>query len=237
VLVGTGPLERTLREQAGRLGVADRVVFAGYRRDVPALLAASDALVLASEREGLPRSVLEAMASARPVIGTDTRGIADAVGDHAGWIVPKRDARALAAAIDAAARDRAEAARRGRAARSRAEAEFALPRIIDAYEPPDRPYVDFEPRAGTGYGVSEAPRGLLYHRYRLDEAGIILDAKIVPPTSQNQLAIEDDLRGVVQRYAELGDDDLRHVCEQAIRNFDPCISCATHFLTLEVDRR
>ncbi len=109
-------------------------------------------------------------------------------------------------------------------------------RIIDAYEPPDRPYVDFEPRAGTGYGVSEAPRGLLYHRYRLDEAGIILDAKIVPPTSQNQLAIEDDLRGVVQRYAALSDDELRHVCEQAIRNFDPCISCATHFLTLEVDR-
>jgi coenzyme F420-reducing hydrogenase alpha subunit len=109
-------------------------------------------------------------------------------------------------------------------------------RIVEEYEPPERPYVEFEPVAGTGYGVSEAPRGLLYHRYRLDEAGIISDAKIVPPTSQNQLAIEDDLRGVVGRYADLPDDELRHVCEQAIRNYDPCISCATHFLALDVER-
>jgi len=110
-------------------------------------------------------------------------------------------------------------------------------RIIDAYEEPDAPAVEVEPRAGTGYGVSEAPRGLLYHRYTLDANGTIVDAKIVPPTSQNQLAIEDDLRGVVGAYAELPDDELRGLCEQTIRNYDPCISCATHFLTLEVDRR
>ena len=90
--------------------------------------------------------------------------------------------------------------------------------------------------AGVGYGVSEAPRGLLYHRYRIDADGTILDAKIVPPTSQNQLAIEDDLRAVVGRYARLGDEELRAVCEQAIRNYDPCISCATHFLDLTVER-
>ena len=93
-----------------------------------------------------------------------------------------------------------------------------------------------EPVAGVGYGVSEAPRGLLYHRYRIDADGTILDAKIVPPTSQNQLAIEDDLRAVVERYARLGDEELRAVCEQAIRNYDPCISCATHFLDLTVER-
>jgi sulfhydrogenase subunit alpha len=110
-------------------------------------------------------------------------------------------------------------------------------RIIDAYEEPDTPFVPVEPVAGTGYGASEAPRGLLYHRYRIDAEGTILDAKIVPPTSQNQLAIEDDLRGVVTRYAHLDDDGLRALCEQAIRNYDPCISCATHFLTLEVERR
>ena len=110
-------------------------------------------------------------------------------------------------------------------------------RLIDDYERPDEPAVEVEPRAGIGYGVSEAPRGLLYHRYTLDEDGTILDAKIVPPTSQNQLAIEDDLRGVVARYAALDDDQLRHVCEQAIRNYDPCISCATHFLDLRVERR
>ena len=91
--------------------------------------------------------------------------------------------------------------------------------------------------AGTGYGVSEAPRGLLYHRYRLDADGSILDAKIVPPTSQNQLAIEDDLRDVVARNTRLEDEALRALCEQTIRNYDPCISCATHFLDLEVERR
>jgi sulfhydrogenase subunit alpha len=109
--------------------------------------------------------------------------------------------------------------------------------IIGRYEEPDAPFVDVEPRAGTGYGVSEAPRGLLYHRYRLDDDGLILDAKIVPPTSQNQLAIEDDLRGVVTAYSSLPDEELRGLCEQTIRNYDPCISCATHFLTLEVERR
>jgi sulfhydrogenase subunit alpha len=109
-------------------------------------------------------------------------------------------------------------------------------RLIDAYEEPDAPFLAAEPVAGTGYGVSEAPRGLLYHRYRIDADGSILDAKIVPPTSQNQRAIEDDLRAVVGRYAHLDDDELRALCEQAIRNYDPCISCATHFLTLEVER-
>jgi sulfhydrogenase subunit alpha len=110
-------------------------------------------------------------------------------------------------------------------------------RLIEAYEPPGAPAVPVEPVAGTGYGVSEAPRGLLYHCYRLDAEGTILDAKIVPPTSQNQLAIEDDLRAVVAANAGLDDDGLRSLCEQTIRNYDPCISCATHFLDLEVVRR
>ena len=109
-------------------------------------------------------------------------------------------------------------------------------RLIEAYEEPDAPAVEVEPVAGVGYGVSEAPRGLLYHRYELDDEGTILDAKIVPPTSQNQLAIEEDLRRIVGRYAELPDDELRALLEQAIRNYDPCISCATHFLRLEVER-
>ena len=109
-------------------------------------------------------------------------------------------------------------------------------RIVEAYEEPEAPFVPVEPVAGVGYGATEAPRGLLYHRYRIDGDGTILDAKIVPPTSQNQLAIEEDLRAVVARYATLPDDELRGLCEQAIRNYDPCISCATHFLDLEVER-
>jgi coenzyme F420-reducing hydrogenase alpha subunit len=109
-------------------------------------------------------------------------------------------------------------------------------RLVAAYEQPDAPFVTVEPVAGVGHGATEAPRGLLYHRYRIGDDGTILDAKIVPPTSQNQLAIEDDLRAVVARYADLADDELRVLCEQTIRNYDPCISCATHFLRLEVER-
>ncbi|MBX5447204.1 MAG: Ni/Fe hydrogenase subunit alpha [Acidothermus cellulolyticus] len=110
-------------------------------------------------------------------------------------------------------------------------------RLIEIYERPEIPAVPVVVRPGTGYGVSEAPRGLLYHRYRLDADGTILDAKIVPPTAQNQAAIEGDVHDVVVRYRELDDEQLRHLCEQAIRNYDPCISCATHFLRLEVNRR
>jgi sulfhydrogenase subunit alpha len=110
-------------------------------------------------------------------------------------------------------------------------------RLIADYEEPDAPAVPVEPRAGVGYGCTEAPRGILYHRYRLDDDGTILDAKIVPPTSQNQRTIEEDLRGVVERSIDLPDDELALRCEQTIRNYDPCISCATHFLTLDVERR
>ena len=109
-------------------------------------------------------------------------------------------------------------------------------RIIENYEPPDAPAVEVTPRAATGYGATEAPRGLLYHRYRLDEEGRILDAKIVPPTSQNQKTIENDLRRFVSPRVDLPNDKLTWQCEQAVRNYDPCISCSTHFLKLEIIR-
>ncbi|HZP53909.1 Ni/Fe hydrogenase subunit alpha [Actinocrinis sp.] len=109
--------------------------------------------------------------------------------------------------------------------------------IIEAYQPPDPPFVPVEPRAGRGHGATEAPRGLLYHRYDLDERGLITAARIVPPTAQNQAAIEADLRLVVQAGAQLDDEHLTLHCEQAIRNYDPCISCSAHFLDLDVTRR
>ncbi|HEU5367835.1 MAG TPA: Ni/Fe hydrogenase subunit alpha, partial [Ktedonobacterales bacterium] len=109
-------------------------------------------------------------------------------------------------------------------------------RIIDGYEMPDQPAAEIQPRAATGYACTEAPRGTLYHRYRLDEAGLILDAKIVPPTSQNQKTIEEDLRQLVSRDNRLPEDQLTWRCEQTIRNYDPCISCATHFLKLHITR-
>jgi sulfhydrogenase subunit alpha len=103
-------------------------------------------------------------------------------------------------------------------------------RIIADYDEPDAPFVAFEPRAGVGHGCTEAPRGLLYHRYELDGDGTILDARIVPPTSQNQRAIEHDLWHVVEDNLDLDDEALGRLAEQTIRNHDPCISCAAHFL-------
>jgi coenzyme F420-reducing hydrogenase alpha subunit len=110
-------------------------------------------------------------------------------------------------------------------------------RIIAAYEEPDRPSVDLEVRPGIGFGCTEAPRGILYHRYQIDGDGTILDAAIVPPTSQNQPSIEDDLRAFIPAWSNLDDEALQWRCEQTIRNYDPCISCATHFLNLNVQRQ
>jgi len=109
-------------------------------------------------------------------------------------------------------------------------------RIIDHYEAPNPPAVDIQPRAGTGCGCTEAPRGILYHRYRLSDQGLILEAKIVPPTSQNQKTIEQDLWNFIPKYLDLPQEKLVWQCEQAVRNYDPCISCATHFLRVVIDR-
>ena len=102
-------------------------------------------------------------------------------------------------------------------------------RLIANYEEPDAPAVDVVPRAGVGCWATEAPRGMLYHRYEIAEDGTILAALIVPPTAQNQGSIEDDLRTVLAANLDLTDEALTGRCEQAIRNHDPCISCATHF--------
>jgi sulfhydrogenase subunit alpha len=107
-------------------------------------------------------------------------------------------------------------------------------RILEGYAKPEKTFVDVQPRSNTGCGATEAPRGLLYHRYRIDERGNILDAKIVPPTSQNQKTIEHDLRQFVSANLAMQKDRLQWRCEQAVRNYDPCISCATHALRLVV---
>ena len=109
-------------------------------------------------------------------------------------------------------------------------------RLARAYRPPEPSFVEGPLRAGVGQGITEAPRGSCYHRYEIAADGAIVSATIVPPTSQNQRQIELDLIGTVERFHALNDDDLQWRCEQAIRNYDPCISCATHFLKLDVER-
>jgi sulfhydrogenase subunit alpha len=119
--------------------------------------------------------------------------------------------------------------------------------VIDAFEeaiqlveqynaPPALSRIPYTPSAGEGCHITEAPRGLIFHRYRIGEDGLIAEAKIVPPTSQNQGQIEDDLRAFVPSVVEFDDQDATRRCEHLIRNYDPCISCATHFLKAEFDR-
>ncbi|WP_280461331.1 Ni/Fe hydrogenase subunit alpha [Nocardia carnea] len=110
-------------------------------------------------------------------------------------------------------------------------------RLIVDYRQPPRAAVPVQPRPGTGHGVSEAPRGLLYHRYGLDAEGIVRTATIVPPTSQNQAVMEEDLRRVAGANLHLSDAELTALCETTIRNYDPCISCSAHFLVLDVTGR
>ena len=111
-------------------------------------------------------------------------------------------------------------------------------RILDNYSLPVESRVGVTRRAGVGYGATEAPRGLLWHRYETTEEGLIHSARIVPPTSQNQARIEADLRVSLPRFGlEKPDDALRAYSEMLIRNYDPCISCSTHFLTMTVDRQ
>lgn len=109
-------------------------------------------------------------------------------------------------------------------------------KLVQGYVEPDKPYVDAPVRAGEGHGCTEAPRGICYHRYKIDKDGAVLDARIVPPTAQNQKVIELDLAKVVEQNLAEDDEAIKWRCEQAIRNYDPCISCATHFLTLDLDR-
>jgi sulfhydrogenase subunit alpha len=110
-------------------------------------------------------------------------------------------------------------------------------RLLQAYQRPSQPYVAAAPKAGVGYGCTEAPRGMLWHRYEMDDQGRVLSARIVPPTSQNQARIEEDLRLSIEQFGtDKPEAEIRQRAEVVIRNYDPCISCATHFLDLTVDR-
>lgn len=135
VLVGDGSLRAELEAQAASLGLRDRVLFAGERHDVPAVLAALDVVVLSSHTEGMSNALLEAMAMARPVVATAVGGNPDVVRDGVtGHLVPPREPEALAAALGRVASDLPAAAALGRAARADVAARLSLPRMVARYE-------------------------------------------------------------------------------------------------------
>ena len=104
--------------------------------------------------------------------------------------------------------------------------------LLDGYRPPARSFVPVTPREGVGRHGTEAPRGFCWHEYRTESDGTVAAARIVPPTSQNQSSMEDDLREMAPHVMELSDEEATLRCEQAIRHYDPCISCSVHFLRM-----
>ncbi len=108
--------------------------------------------------------------------------------------------------------------------------------IIESWAPPAQASLDVPHAAATGYGCTEAPRGILYNRYTVDDDGLIRDARIVPPTSQNQKSIELDLYDIAAQLAAMPHEDAVLLAEHTVRNYDPCISCSTHFLKLKIER-
>jgi len=108
--------------------------------------------------------------------------------------------------------------------------------IIETYQEPATSRLELKVRAGEGCAATEAPRGVLYHRYRINDQGLVESAKIVPPTSQNYRRMEDDLRGLLPGVLDRPEAEITQLCENLIRSYDPCISCSTHFLKLRIDR-
>lgn len=108
--------------------------------------------------------------------------------------------------------------------------------ILRSYHPPAKPRIEADSYVGEGCAATEAPRGLLYHRYTVNDAGQIAFAKIVPPTSQNQHQMESDVAAWIPRVLGEPDDVVARSCERVLRCYDPCISCSTHFLRVRWER-
>ena len=108
--------------------------------------------------------------------------------------------------------------------------------ILQDYRPTAAARMGYQYRRGEGAAATEAPRGLLYHRYGIDDRGLVTMANIIPPTSQNQSQIEDDLRNYLPKIVSQPDEQVALACERLVRSYDPCISCSTHFLKVTLER-
>jgi glycosyltransferase involved in cell wall biosynthesis len=135
VVIGGGEEESALRRLATELGIADRVLFTGTRRDVPELLAAFDVACLSSVHEGVPLAVLESMAAGLPVVATDCGALRDLVADgEEGFLVPVGDTAALAARLAQLCDGPELRAAMGARARARAEREFAIEHTVQKFQ-------------------------------------------------------------------------------------------------------
>jgi coenzyme F420-reducing hydrogenase alpha subunit len=108
--------------------------------------------------------------------------------------------------------------------------------IIESYSEPALSRAEFKVHAGEGCAATEAPRGLLYHRYRINDQGLVEFSRIVPPTAQNYHRMEDDLKAILPGVLDQPEAAIAQICEKLIRTYDPCISCSTHFVKLHLER-
>ncbi|MCJ7702605.1 MAG: Ni/Fe hydrogenase subunit alpha [Anaerolineales bacterium] len=108
--------------------------------------------------------------------------------------------------------------------------------LIEAYDPQGPCYAEVALVEGEGCGISEAPRGILYHRYKVGADGLIQFAKITPPTAQNYARMEADLWELAPQVISRPHQEASLACEHLIRSYDPCISCSTHFLKLRIEQ-
>jgi coenzyme F420-reducing hydrogenase alpha subunit len=108
-------------------------------------------------------------------------------------------------------------------------------KLVKEYKPEGPAHVELKLKEGEGAGATEAPRGLLYHRYKIDENGFVQFAKITPPTAQNLPRIEADLLAMAPKIVKMPEAEATRTAEHLVRAYDPCISCATHFLKLKVE--
>jgi sulfhydrogenase subunit alpha len=109
--------------------------------------------------------------------------------------------------------------------------------LVEGYQPQGFSHPELKVKAGSGAACTEAPRGMLYHRYAINEQGFIQEARIIPPTAQNLARMEADLWQLAPEVIDLPQAEASLACEHLIRSYDPCISCATHFLKLTIDRK
>jgi len=110
-------------------------------------------------------------------------------------------------------------------------------RLIEEYAEPSKPYIEAEIKPGDGAAIVEAPRGMLYHRYKIDGRGRITYANIIPPTTQNYAAMEEDIIKVEDLILKENYEKAKAIVETIIRNYDPCISCSVHAINLKIIRK
>ncbi|AEG15312.1 glycosyl transferase group 1 [Desulfofundulus kuznetsovii DSM 6115] len=135
-VAGQGPMLETLQRQIADLGISDRVIFLGLRRDIPLLLDAADGFVLSSAWEGLPNVVMEAMAAAKPVVATNVGGVPELVQEGVtGFMVPPRNAEALSTAMSKMmALPESKRKAMGQSGRAHIEVNYSLERVVDQWE-------------------------------------------------------------------------------------------------------